>query len=82
MAAEADVTIEMIVGPEYVTSSSRMKSGAGQKMILNMISTAVMIHLGRVKRNKMVNMQLSNHKLVKRGTQMILEELELNHKHT
>ena len=61
MAAESDVPIEMIVGPEYVTGSSRMKSGTGQKMILNMISTSVMIKLGRVKGNKMVNMQLSNH---------------------
>ena len=69
MAAEADVAIEMIVGPEYVTGSSRMKSGTGQKMILNMINTSVMIQLGRVKGNKMVNMQLSNHKLVERGTQ-------------
>ena len=75
MAAEADVAIEMIVGPEYVTGSSRMKSGTGQKMILNMISTSVMIQLGRVKGNKMVNMQLSNHKLVERGTRMIMEEL-------
>ena len=62
MAAESDVPIEMIVGPEYVTGSSRMKSGTGQKMILNMISTSVMIKLGRVKGNKMVNMQLSNKK--------------------
>ena len=59
MAAEADIPIEMIVGPEYVTGSSRMKSGTGQKMILNMITTSVMIQLGRVKGNKMVNMQLS-----------------------
>lgn len=64
MAAESDVPIEMIVGPEYVTGSSRMKSGTGQKMILNMITTSVMIQLGRVKGNKMVNMQLSNKKLV------------------
>ena len=81
MAAEADVAIEMIVGPEYVTGSSRMKSGTGQKMILNMISTSVMIQLGRVKGNKMVNMQLSNHKLVERGTRMIMEELGLDHGH-
>ena len=81
MAAEADVAIEMIVGPEYVTGSSRMKSGTGQKMILNMISTSVMIQLGRVKGNKMVNMQLSNHKLVERGTRMIMEELGLEHDH-
>ena len=67
MAAEADVPIEMIVGPEYVTGSSRMKSGTGQKMILNMITTSVMIQLGRVKGNKMVNMQLSNQKLDRPG---------------
>lgn len=78
MAAEADVAIEMIVGPEYVTGSSRMKSGTGQKMILNMISTSVMIQLGRVKGNKMINMQLSNHKLIERGTRMIVEELGLD----
>jgi N-acetylmuramic acid 6-phosphate etherase len=77
MAAESDYALEMIVGPEYVTGSSRMKSGTGQKMILNMISTSVMIQLGRVKGNKMVNMQLSNQKLVDRGTRMIVEELGL-----
>ena len=77
MAAEADVAIEMIVGPEYVSGSSRMKSGTGQKMILNMITTSVMIKMGRVKGNKMVNMQLSNKKLVDRGTNMIVEELGL-----
>ena len=79
MAAEADIPIEMIVGPEYVTGSSRMKSGTGQKMILNMITTSVMIQLGRVKGNKMVNMQLSNRKLVDRGTRMIIEELGLEY---
>lgn len=79
MAAEADVPIEMIVGPEYVTGSSRMKSGTGQKMILNMISTTVMIGLGRVKGNKMVNMQLSNQKLIDRGIRMIAEELQLSY---
>lgn len=77
MAAESDIALEMIVGPEFVTGSSRMKSGTGQKMILNMISTSVMIQLGRVKGNKMVNMQLSNQKLIDRGTRMIVEELEL-----
>ena len=81
MAEEADVPIEMIVGPEYVTGSSRMKSGTGQKMILNMISTSVMIQMGRVKGNKMVNMQLSNQKLVDRGTRMIIEELGLEYEH-
>ena len=73
----ADIAIEMIVGPEYVTGSSRMKSGTGQKMICNMITTSVMIQMGRVKGNKMVNMQLSNAKLVDRGTRMIVEELGL-----
>ena len=68
MATEADVPIEVIVGPEYVTGSSRMKSGTAQKMILNMISTTIMIELGRVQGNKMVNMQLSNQKLIDRGT--------------
>ena len=73
----AEVPIEMIVGPEYVTVSSRMKSGTGQKMICNMITTSVMIKMGRVKGNKMVNMQLSNAKLVDRGTRMVVEELGL-----
>ena len=73
----ADIAIEMIVGPEYVTGSSRMKSGTGQKMICNMITTATMIQMGRVKGNKMVNMQLSNAKLVDRGTRMLVEEFSL-----
>lgn len=77
MAAESDIAIETIVGPEFVTGSSRMKSGTAQKMVLNMISTSVMIQLGRVKGNKMVNMQLSNQKLVDRGTRMIVDELGL-----
>lgn len=76
----ADIPIEMIVGPEFVTGSSRMKSGTGQKMILNMISTTVMIKLGRVKGNRMVNMQLSNQKLVDRGVQMLIDELPINRK--
>ena len=76
----ADIPIEMIVGPEFITGSSRMKSGTGQKMILNMISTSVMIKLGRVKGNRMVNMQLSNQKLVDRGMRMIMEELQLDEK--
>lgn len=79
MAAETDVPIEVIVGPEYVTGSSRMKSGTAQKMILNMISTTIMIELGRVQGNKMVNMQLSNQKLIDRGTRMIIEELHLDY---
>ena len=79
LAAEADIPIEMIVGPEYVTGSSRMKSGTGQKLILNMISTSVMIKLGRVKGNRMINMQLTNKKLVERGTRMLMSELGLGH---
>lgn len=75
----ADIPIEMIVGPEYVTGSSRMKSGTGQKMICNMITTTVMIKMGRVKGNKMVNMQLSNAKLVDRGTRMVMDELGLTY---
>ena len=74
-----DIPIEMIVGPEFVTGSSRMKSGTGQKMILNMITTSVMIQLGRVKGNRMVNMQLSNQKLVDRGTRMVSEELGMDY---
>ena len=77
MAAACEHPIEMIVGPEFVTGSSRMKSGTGQKMILNMISTSIMIKLGRVKGNRMVNMQLTNQKLVDRGTRMIVDELGL-----
>ncbi len=77
ISQEAEIAIEMIVGPEFVTGSSRMKSGTGQKMILNMITTSTMIRLGRVKGNRMVNMQLSNQKLVDRGTRMITEELGL-----
>jgi N-acetylmuramic acid 6-phosphate etherase len=79
IAQEADIPIEMIVGPEFVTGSSRMKSGTGQKMILNMITTSTMIKLGRVKGNRMVNMQLSNAKLVDRGTRMVSEELGLDY---
>ncbi|WP_046758856.1 N-acetylmuramic acid 6-phosphate etherase [Kordia jejudonensis] len=70
--------IEVIVGPEFVTGSSRMKAGTAQKLVLNMISTAVMIQLGKVKGNKMVDMQLSNHKLVDRGTKMIMSELNVS----
>ena len=81
MAEVSDVPIEIIVGPEFVTGSSRMKSGTGQKMILNMISTSVMIQLGRVKGNRMVNMQLTNQKLIDRGTRMIVDELGLDYNH-
>lgn len=79
LSREADVAIEVIVGPEFVTGSSRMKSGTAQKMILNMISTTVMIQLGRVKGNKMVNMQLTNQKLVDRGTRMLVDELGIDY---
>jgi N-acetylmuramic acid 6-phosphate etherase len=72
LEAVADYPIVCVVGPEFVTGSTRMKSGTAQKLILNMISTAVMIKIGRVEDNKMVNMQLSNHKLVARGVKMIM----------
>jgi len=73
----ANFPIEVVVGPEFVTGSTRMKSGTAQKLILNMISTSIMIQLGRVEDNKMVNMQLSNVKLVDRGVKMLMEALEL-----
>ena len=79
MAAEAEIAIEPVVGPEFVTGSTRMKSGTAQKMVLNMITTSTMIKLGRVKGNRMVNMQLTNQKLVDRGTRMIMEELRLEY---
>jgi len=75
VAKHADFPVEVVVGPEFVTGSTRMKSGTAQKLVLNMISTTVMIKLGRVKGNKMVDMQLTNHKLVHRGTQMVMDEL-------
>ncbi len=71
----AEIPVVAVVGPEFVTGSTRMKAGTAQKMILNMITTTVMIKLGRVKGNKMVNMQLTNKKLIERGTRMIVEEL-------
>lgn len=70
----ADFPIEVVVGPEFVTGSTRMKSGTAQKLVLNMISTSIMIQLGRVEDNKMVNMQLTNEKLVDRGTKMLMEK--------
>lgn len=70
----AEIPIEVVVGPEFVTGSTRMKAGTAQKLVLNMISTSVMIRLGHVKGNKMLDMQLSNNKLVDRGTRMIMEE--------
>lgn len=78
LAKTAQYPIEVVVGPEFVTGSSRMKAGTAQKLVLNMISTAVMIQLGRVKGNKMVDMQLSNHKLVDRGVRMIMDELNIS----
>jgi len=76
----AQFPIEVIVGPEFVTGSSRMKAGTAQKLVLNMISTATMIQLGKVKGNKMVDMQLSNNKLVDRGIKMIMNELNISQK--
>jgi N-acetylmuramic acid 6-phosphate etherase len=71
----SDFPIEVVVGPEFVTGSTRMKSGTAQKLVLNMVSTSVMIQLGKVKGNKMVDMQLSNNKLVDRGAKMIMQEI-------
>jgi len=74
ISSVADFPVEVIVGPEFITGSTRMKSGTAQKMVLNMISTTAMIQLGRVEDNKMVNMQLTNQKIVKRGTRMLMEK--------
>lgn len=74
LTKSVDIGIEVIVGPEFVTGSTRMKSGTAQKLVLNMISTSVMIQLGKVKGNKMVDMQLSNQKLVNRAVDMIIED--------
>lgn len=79
LARAVDYPIEVVVGPEFVTGSTRMKSGTAQKLVLNMISTTVMIKLGRVRGNKMVDMQLSNAKLVDRGTRMIMEATGLDY---
>ena len=79
VAKTAKYPIEVVVGPEFVTGSTRMKSGTAQKLVLNMISTTVMIQLGRVKGNKMIDMQLSNNKLVDRGTKMIMNELKVSY---
>ena len=79
LAREAEFPIETIVGPEFVTGSSRMKSGTAQKMVLNMISTTLMIRMGRVQGNRMVNMQLTNDKLIDRGTRMLQESLGLDY---
>ena len=79
IAEVSDFPIEVVVGPEFVTGSTRMKSGTAQKLVLNMISTSVMIQLGKVKGNKMVDMQLSNNKLVDRGANMIMKELGVDY---
>lgn len=79
LAQTANFPITPIVGPEFVTGSTRMKSGTAQKLVLNMISTSLMIGLGRVKGNKMVDMQLSNDKLVDRGTKMVMNELSITY---
>ena len=79
LAVVVDYPIETIVGPEFVTGSSRMKSGTAQKMVLNMISTSLMIRMGRIEGNRMVKMQLTNAKLVDRGTRMIQESLGLSY---
>lgn len=78
VAAVSDFPIEVVVGPEFVTGSTRMKAGTAQKLVLNMITTATMIKLGRVKGNKMVDMQLTNHKLVDRGNRMVQEALGIS----
>ncbi len=77
VSSAADFPIEVVVGPEFVTGSTRMKSGTAQKLVLNMISTSAMIQLGRVEDNKMVNMQLTNEKIVDRGVRMLMERLKL-----
>jgi N-acetylmuramic acid 6-phosphate etherase len=78
LALTAEYPVEVVVGPEFVTGSTRMKSGTAQKLVLNMISTSVMIQLGRVKGNKMVDMQLSNNKLIDRGTRMVMDALNIS----
>ena len=77
LATEADFPIEVVTGPELVTGSTRLKAGTAQKMVLNMITTSVMIRLGRVKDHRMVDMQLSNQKLIERGTRILMNELKL-----
>jgi N-acetylmuramic acid 6-phosphate etherase len=79
LSASCDFPIEIIVGPEFITGSTRMKSGTAQKLVLNMISTSVMIKLERVKGNKMVDMQLSNNKLIDRGTKMVMDALKISY---
>ena len=77
LSQASEYPVEIVVGPEFVTGSTRMKSGTAQKLVLNMISSSVMIQLGRVEDNKMVNMQLTNEKLIDRGTKMIMDKLKM-----
>ncbi len=79
LANAADHPVEVVVGPEFVTGSTRMKAGTAQKLVLNMISTSLMIQLGRVKDNRMVDMQLTNSKLLDRGTKMVMQETKLDY---
>jgi N-acetylmuramic acid 6-phosphate etherase len=78
LAAAAELPIEVVTGPEFLTGSTRMKAGTAQKLTLNMISTALMIRLGRVKGNRMINMQLTNNKLINRGVRMLVEQLHID----
>ena len=78
LSLTAQFPIDVIVGPEFITGSSRMKAGTAQKLVLNMLSTATMIQLGKIKGNKMVDMQLSNNKLVDRGEKMLIQELNID----
>lgn len=80
LASVTKYPVEVVVGPEYITGSTRMKSGTAQKLVLNMLSTTVMIKLGRVKDNKMVDMQLTNNKLVDRGTRMVMNKSNVDYK--
>ena len=80
LATTAKLSIECVVGPEFVTGSTRMKAGTAQKLILNMISTSIMIKMGRIQGNQMVDMQLSNNKLVDRGTKMVMNKTGVNYK--
>lgn len=77
LATTAKFPVEIVVGPEFITGSTRMKSGTAQKLVLNMISTTVMILIGRVEDNKMVNMQLTNNKLIDRGTKMVMKDTDI-----
>ncbi|MHC5309637.1 N-acetylmuramic acid 6-phosphate etherase [Myroides sp. LJL116] len=79
LAQLADLPIEVVVGPEFLSGSSRMKAGTAQKMVLNMITTSVMIGLGKVHGNKMVDMKMTNEKLIQRGAQMLVEQLQIDH---